>query len=341
MINLKNSKNLSLEELKNKKDILKYLQLGTKIPIWQEFHEYILRDFEFFNIKFFLLQDEGNPFGTCLVFNKDEINLYFGYFCVLNHNIEGIKYLISELIKYAENKGFQSIIGPINIPAIIYGFGFMEKGSSESIFVGKSVNPPIYYQIFLEYNFQVKHEELTFYANPMLRVDPWKLNQYNFDDYEYFYPKNFNDFKKYKDDFLKSHAENLPSSARITPYPEGVIENYAKFVLKYGYPFMIAFVKYKPTNKIISTASYLPNPFRINERGIYDSCVLFSWVVEPEHRRNGITQLIYGATSLLLWKKGIRFLNGFVGTDNKANINAARKIGGKLSRKHLILEYNL
>jgi hypothetical protein len=330
-----------VKKIKKNEDILKYLQLGTHIPIWYEFHDCILKDFKFFNVKFLLLEEKENPLGTCLLFSKDEKNLYFGYFNILNNNPKGINYLIKYLIEFAENRGYQKITGPINLPAIIYGFGFMQEGSSDTLFIGKSVNPPIYYQSFLDHNFQIKHKELTFCANPMLKFDPWKLNQYNFDDYKFFYPKNLKEFRRYKDDFLKTHAKNLPSSARITPNPEGVIENYARFVLEYGYPFMIGFVKYKPTDKIISSASYLPNPFRTNSKGIYDSCVLFSWVVEPEHRRNGITQLIYGATSLLLWEKGIRFLNGTVGMDNEANIGAAKKIGGKLSRTHLILEYIL
>ncbi|MEJ2251631.1 MAG: hypothetical protein P8Y70_12450 [Candidatus Lokiarchaeota archaeon] len=331
---------LKLRLLKDVKEIIKYIQIGTSIPIWNQFMKYILLDFEYFGVKSLIVEKQGNLLGHCLLFNPDNENLYFGYFGVLNHNINGIEFLIHEIIKYAENNGFKKIIGPINIPVIIFGWGFMVEGSSDTLFIGKPVNPPLYQNSFFNQNFQLKHKELTFLFDPMPLLDPKKLKKYNFSDYEYFYPKNLKEVIKYKNSFMKLHTNNLPSSARITPNLEGIIENYGEFILKYGYPFMLGFVRYKPTDEIIGTISYLPNPFRTNEKGIYDSCVGFSWVVEPEHRGKGITLLMYGYSSSLLWDKGIRCWNGPVGGDNEVNIAALKNLGGKISRTHLILQYN-
>lgn len=259
----------------------------------------------------------------------------------MNHNAYKISYLIDEIIKYAKENNFRFIRGPINIPVIIFGFGFMKEGSSESLFIGKPVNPPIYQEIFLSKRFYVKFEENTWVGSPLLRFNPWKIKKYDFKDYEYFNPKDFDDFMKYKYDFLKIHAKNLPLSSRITPNIENLFENYGKFIFKYGYNFMVFLVKYRTTGKIVACGAYLPNPFRKDNKGNYDSCVVYTWAVEPEHRRKGLVLLMYGATSLLLWKKKIKYGAGPIGSDNKNNIEVAKRLAGKIDRTHLILEYKV
>ena len=235
----------------------------------------------------------------------------------------------------------QGIRGPINIPAIIFGYGFMEKGSKESLFVAKPVNPPIYQRIFLEQGFSIVNEFVTWAANPLVRYDPWKSKDYDFSNYEYLYPKDLEDFNKnFKQEFLMLHQKNLPSTALITPNVEGLIDNYAQFLFDYGYNFMIFFIKDKLKNKIIACGAYLPNPFRRNKKKIYDSVYLFTWVVEPEYRRKGIAFLMYGATSLLLWKKKVKYGSGTISSFNKANTGlAVKKLAGIETRKHVLVEY--
>ncbi|MEJ2296175.1 MAG: hypothetical protein P8Y23_15590, partial [Candidatus Lokiarchaeota archaeon] len=187
------------------------------IPIWNEFIEYLIYDLKYFKAKSILLQENGNPIGNCLIFDVGEDTLYFGYFGILNHNKENIQILIDELIKYAKRKNFKRIFGPINIPAIIFGWGFMKEGSLESLFIGKPVNPPIYQNIFINNGFNVKYEELSFVVSPIPKFNPWKMKRYDFSDYEYFNPKDLDEFLQYKDEFLILHKKFLPPSARITP----------------------------------------------------------------------------------------------------------------------------
>jgi len=104
---------------------------------------------------------------------------------------------------------------------------------------------------------------------------------------------------------------------------------------------MIFFVKYKTTEKIVACGAYLPNPFRKDSKGNYDSCVIYTWAVEPKHRRKGLVMLMYGATSQLLWKHKIKCGAGPIPKSNTANTGFALKLGGTNSRTHLIMEFKI
>ncbi len=338
IIALKNE--LTIRFLTDKIDILKYLQIGISIPIWQELHKYILKDLEFYQTRSILLLEDGNPVGNALIYNDKSDVLYFGYFGVLNHEENKILKLMDEIVKYARKNSFKIIRGPINIPGIIYGWGFMKEGSLGNLFSGNPINPPIYQNLFLKNGFFIKNEQNT-WEGFLPRINPWKLKAYDFSDYEYFNPKDIDDFKKYKDIFLKIQEENLPSSARITPSIANVMDNYIEYIFEFGYNFMIFFVRYKPTDEIVACGNYLPNPFRKDNMGNYDSCITYTWAVIPEHRRKGLTMLMYGATSLQAWKKKIRYGGGPMGSNIKTNAGMAKKIGGKIGRTHLILEREL
>ena len=147
IIALKNE--LTIRFLTDKIDILKYLQIGISIPIWQELHKYILKDLEFYQTRSILLLEDGNPVGNALIYNDKSDVLYFGYFGVLNHEENKILKLMDEIVKYARKNSFKIIRGPINIPGIIYGWGFMKEGSLGNLFSGNPINPPIYQNLFL------------------------------------------------------------------------------------------------------------------------------------------------------------------------------------------------
>ena len=325
--------------LNNPKEILKYLQIGINIPIWSEFDKYILNDLEYYQAKSFLLYEDGNLIGNSLIFDDGHETLYFGYFGVINNETDKILFLIDLIIDYARDNNFKFILGPINIPVIIYGWGFMKAGSLNNLYACKPVNPPIYQKLFLKKGFSIKHEDITWEGSPLPRINPWKMKQYDFSDYEYFNPNDFNEFLKLKPDFLRLHTENLPPSSRITPDVAGVVDNYIRYIFEYGHNCMLFFVRYIPTEEIIACGSYLPNPFRKDTKGNYDSCVIYTWVVDPKHRRKGITMLMYGATSLQLFKKKVIYGSGPIPSDNIANTEVANVIGGAKGRTHLVLEF--
>ncbi len=337
----KNNKNISSNILSDPNEILKYLQIGINIPIWPEFHKYILHDINYFQAKSIILKEYGNVIGNVLIYNENSDILYFGYFGVINHNKDYISFLIDELLKYARENNFRLIRGPINIPTVIYGWGFMQEGSSESLFVGKPVNPPIYQKLFFKIGFYVKIEEKS-WEGDYLRINPYRIEQFDYSEYEYLNPKDWNELMELKGEFLRLHAENMPDYGKITPNIMGLFDNYADYVFKYGYNFMITFIRYKPTGKIVACASCLPNPFRKDAKGNYDSIVAYSWAIEPEHRKKGLTLLIWGGTSLQAWKKKLRYTSGPTG--GKENIRFAKfakLINLENRRTHLVLELKL
>ncbi|MFX1392696.1 MAG: hypothetical protein ACFFAH_03895 [Promethearchaeota archaeon] len=331
---------LKIQILSNKSEIMTYLQLGINIPILPDFYKYILFDLDYFQAKSILLKQKGNVVGHCLIFNDNNI-LYFGFFQILNHNKEKISFLINEIKKYAKIHNYKSIRGPINIPTIIFGSGFMEKGSMEDLFITKPVNPSIYLELFKKNGFYEKSKKITWMGSPIPIINPWKIKKYDFSDYEYFNPKDIFDFMNYKSDFLKILAENLPPSSQITPNVGGLIDNYAEFTFKFGFNFMVFFVKYIPTGKIVACGSYLVNPFRKNYKGNFDSCIIYTWAVDSEHRRKGLAMLMYGATSLHLRKNKFKYISGQIDFENIANTEVAKKLTGIKSRTHIILECDI
>lgn len=330
-------KELEVRILEDSNEIINYLQIGINIPILPDLKKYVLNDLKYFKAKSILLLEDGNPLGNVLIFNDSTETLFFGYFGVLNHKEDIISFLIDVLINYAKDNKFNTIRGPFNIPGIIFGWGFMKEGSLENLFIGKPVNPPVYQNSFLRKKFKILYEINT-WETPILKINPWKIKRYDFTNYEIFYPKNFDEYLKYKPEFLRLQAENLPKSAQLIPNVEGVMDSYVKFIYEYGDYFYIFFVKYRTLNKIVACGACLPNIFRKNLKGQYDSVVYFTWVTDPNHRRKGLVMLMYGATSLLLWKNKIRYGSGPVAKDNIANTEVAKKIGGIKGRTHLILE---
>jgi hypothetical protein len=102
---------------------------------------------------------------------------------------------------------------------------------------------------------------------------------------------------------------------------------------------MIIFIRYIPTQELVACGCCLPNPFRKDKNGNYDSLEAFSWAIYPEHRKKGLTLLIYGATSLQAWKHKLRYTAGPTG--GKENIRFAKfadYVDLSHQRTHLILE---
>lgn len=330
----------SIKMTDNPNEILNYLSIGISIPIWSDFQKYILYDLNYFKAKSILLIEEKEIVGHCLVFDVGGDMLYFGYFKVINDHPDRISFLLDELIKYAHKNMYKTIIGPINIPAIIFGWGFMEEGSDTSLYIGKPVNPPLYQELFIASGFHVKFEEGT-WEGELVKIEPWKIKKYDFSDYELFSPKSWEELTKLKEIFLEIHARNLPSASQITPNVADLFDNYADFIITFGHYFMFMFVKYKPTGKIIASGVCVPNPFKKNDQKQQDSLVGYSWVVDSEHREKGIGILMYGAMTLNAREKNLRYCSGPVSMDNVITKKFATRVDYELKRRHVILEYKL
>ena len=134
-----------------------------------------------------LLVEDGNITGHVLLFNESDKVLFFGFFSVFNHDETRISYLLNRLIKYAKLHNYSKIIGPVNIPTYIYGWGFMDKGSVANIFIGKPINPPIYQELFFSRGFTLKTKELSL-EGPVIELNSLVIKMFTPEDYEMFNP---------------------------------------------------------------------------------------------------------------------------------------------------------
>jgi len=344
---------LSTRIITKKEDIIHYLQIGISLPVLPELHKYILEDIKCYNAKIIILEKNINEVkfkehtekivGTVLVYDDRGETLFFGYFGVYDHETKKIEFLVDRLIEYAKKNKYKRIRGPINIPTVIYGWGFMVEGSRKDLFISCPINPPVYQEVFLNRGFYIKFEEDRYYV-PGLKMNPNNLPGYDFTDYEYVNPGK-EGIWDVLDDMLKLHINYQPPSAQITPKKSFNYKNFFDFIYSSGREWMIWVVYHKPSNKIVACGYVIPNIFHKDKHGRLDSISFHDWVVHPNHRRKGLAMLMYGATSL----QGInRKTNNFirwgywpVGSENIANIKAVLKMGGIKSKTHLILEYEL
>ena len=339
---IKKKNKLDIHFVSDIHEILKNLQLGTTIPIWPEFSKYILFDLNHFHAKSILLTEiigRGHIAGHVLIFYHDRETLYFGFFGVINHGKEKIDFLIKSLINYAQENNFKSILGPINIPIIIFGWGFMEEGSLTSLFIGKPVNLPIYQNLFIQNGFSIKIKEQS-WEGYFKRISAEEMNKFDFNEYELFHPKDWDELMKLKDTFLEISARNLTPESIITPDSGNLFENYVDFVKKYGDLFMFLFAKLKKTGQIIGCMACAPNPFSKNDQGNYDSFAPNSIVVDKEHRKKGVSLLLTKTMADQAYERHIRYSSIPVESRQKISIFLVKfKAGLSHARTHLILEY--
>lgn len=330
---------LSFKIEERPEEIVKWLFMGISLPIWPEFYPYILHDLKTFQAKSLLLIEDGNITGHVLFYNENVEILYFGFFGIFDHDPKKIEFLLNKLIEYGKQNKFNKIVGPINIPISIYGWGFMEKGSTANLYVGKPINPSIYQELFLQKGFAVKTKELSL-EGPVLKFDAKILSNYDSENYELFHPKNWEEVLNFKPTFFKLNA-NLPSESVITPGTQHLYENYIKFIKQYGDLFMITFIKYKITNEIVGCFFCFPNPFRKDESGLYDSYMAFIILIDKEHQGKGLGGLLSLYSANKAWGNNIHYNITPVESKAKRSIALSKKFGFKPKRAHLILEYTI
>ena len=296
-------------------------------------------DINTFHTKSLILLEDDNIAGHVLIYHEDTETLYFGFFGVLNHEHKKIDFLISRLIDYGKKNNFLKIKGPINIPIFLYGWGFLEKNSNTNLYLAKPINPPLYQDLFIQKGFFVKTKELSL-EGPVLEFNRKMLSNYDIENYEMTHPRNWKEVLDFKQTFFKLNT-NLPPGSVITPGINNLYENFAEFLKNYGYLFMITFLRYKPTNQIVGSFICLPNPFRKNNRGIYDSYVAFSILIDKEHQGKGMGGILALSAVNEASKNKIRYNATPVESNAFRSISICKKFGLKIKRAHLILEYKI
>lgn len=369
-LEIKEEIGLSIRILTDPQEILSQLHKGISIPVLPEFHKYILGDIKNYNAKAIVLEEEMNEeyfesrtdkiIGSTLVYEDGSDILFFGFFGVYDHDSKKIEYLAEKLIQYAIENGFSKIRGPINVPTVIFGWGFMVPGSKKDIFIGSPINPPKYQEIFLKKGFEVLFQEDR-YDMAALKMDPhkdkklisfgintgdYKNNPFDTGDYEYEYinPGKERMFE-IKNEYVELYEKFMPPSAQITPKTSHNVDNLINFIYQFGAEWMMWIVRHKSTGKMVANGYVIPDVFSKNKKGEINSISFHAWVVHPEHRRKYLAMLMYGMTSLKgKDRKTPHYITRGswpVGAENIANGNAARKMGGNKDRSHLILEYKI
>jgi hypothetical protein len=313
-------------------EILKLLHMGTNILLWPEFDKYILFDLKHFNALSLLLTEGGSPVGHALVFSSDKETLFFGFFGVSNDEEDRIKYLIEKLIEFAEKNGYNELRGPVNIPTIIYGWGFMEKGSSTNHFVHKPVNSPIYPEVFRQEGFSEILKEYSF-EGYFDQLPPEFLKGLDFSDYELVVFNSWDEIEAIKIEFLKLNVRNLPPKSVVTPVSGPIFDNYFGFIKQYGDPSMMVFAKFKKTNRLIGCFVGTPDPFNKN------SFVLLTLVLDKKHRDKGLAWWMVKELFANSLKRGINYCTTFVGSHVDSTKSMSVKFGLPLKRTHTIFTY--
>ena len=323
-----------VEIVNNPEEILKLLPMGMSIPMWPEFKKYIIFDLKHFNAQSLLLMEDSSPAGHALIFNVDEKILYFGFFGVLGDTQEKIERLLVELIEFARKNGFEVLKGPVNIPTIIYGWGFMEKGSSTSLFVHNPVNSPLYGDVFRQKGFTEVLKEHTFEGNFRQTTSEF-LKGHSFIDYELVVFDSWEEIASHKIEFLKLNVRNLSPRSVVTPSSAVVFDNYLEFIKFYGDPSMAVFTRFKRTKKLIGCFIATPNPFDKH------SAVLFSIALDKKHRSKGLGWWMINEVLVNSLKLGIDYCTAIVGSHVDRAIDISGKLGLPLSRTHTVFHYSL
>jgi len=339
-MNYQNTYDFQYESDPNK--IINYLRIGTNIPIWKEFEKYLLFDLNHFNAKSIILyqkkkDNEQEILGHVLIFIVEK-TLYFGFFGVINDNYKIVEQIISKLILYAQESRCKKIKGPINIPTVIFGWGFMEEGSDTSLYISKPVNPPNYIKYFLKFGFKITTIENTwegYFENYYYKF----LRLLNLNDKYEIEIHNWETISKLKQVYFELNARNLPETSILTPHTDILFDNYLEFIKDYGYPFMVLFAKYKKEDKYVGCLTCLPNPFTRENLEKGDSLVLYSLVVDYKHRKKGLGWFLNKIMVEKALENDLFYISTPIENSVKITQQMAEKGGLKLTRKHVVLEY--
>lgn len=321
---------IEVEFLTDPNEIYANLSLGTNLPIKTELKKYIMWEIRHMNIKSIVLHGDDNEIiGHSCIYHCDG-TMYFGFFAVNNSEPNLIKHLVDLIINIARERNCSSIKGPINLPQIIYGYGFPRVDSSKKVAAGTPYSDPVYLETFRDMGFSTWHE-IRWYHVPIVKTPMKKI-----------WPAKVADFEKldWMEPFIDIQARCFPPSAKLTP---GRTMNAYKMnldlVRKYGHPDFIE-MSYDG-DRLIGTGYVTPNVFDLNDAGKCKSIILMGAAVEPEYRRKKVV------SSMLLpffnkckdW--GMTHAEYLVGADNEGSIAAAKAFGGNLIRTYEILEIDI
>ncbi len=326
--------------------IYNHLQLGTSIPILPEFKEPTLFALKNYGVKAILLKEknENNVLfskscivGISLLYSYESI-LYFGFFKIYDDDRKKIQKLIDTIISYAKEHNYTAIRGPVNIPTIIFGYGFMVEGSDTSTLIARSVDSPIYLELYNKNGFDEKFILDTY----VFKLQ--KLNIKNIKEYQEMYDflmVNNEGLLKYKDKFVNLHAEAMPEYSQITPNVSINALTILKHLFNWDLPYKLGGITFlKSSKEVISCGFLAPNPFNFHYINIEQI------VIDKKYQGYGIIKFIN--SELMAYYLNLKdedrpyYASAFVSAENERMSGFLVKYySAWRGRRHIVLEYKL
>lgn len=326
--------------------IVKFLQLGISIPILPQFRSVIKFTLEKYNSKAIILYKKHNKeslfdfesiIGMSLLYSE-ESTLFFGFFRVYDHSKHNIQLLLGTILDYAKKNSFITIRGPINIPTILFGFGFMVEGSKTELSIARPIDPPIYLEIFKKNRF-IEKEIIDTYISEIKKLEMDNFNELQ-QEFE-FIMIGSKEIGQYKDDFIRLHNENMPENSQITPKTLLNAEIIIKYLFSGNFLDNMGWITiHSPTKIVIACGFVAPNPFN-------PQIISFEHIViDKKYRRKGLLPFIWTQLMTTLLKRNKEkmpiYTSGFCNIDNQEIINfIINYCAASRERRHIILEFEL
>ncbi|MBN2156027.1 MAG: GNAT family N-acetyltransferase [Candidatus Lokiarchaeota archaeon] len=317
-----------VKEYHKKNIIYKHLHLGTNLPVLDSFRKYIYREIDQMGCFSIVLKDSNSEevLGHTMLF-KWEDKLYFAFFYAKEVSFKNAKRLITEIESKARQLNCKMVLGPVNLPPYIYGFGFSEEGSDTSIFAMAPTTDPAYIDHFRKLDYQSPQKFLHFRAP--LRPVP----------YEKKYDIRFADLRnpaEWKDKFLELQYRLYPSQIQITPNQAYLFDDILEFLNEFSNNDSV-FLIYNDDGNLIGIGWGSPNPFDLNDNGKTRSYVLFGAAVEKEYQKQGILTEVFKLCGNHFTQQGVTYGEGFTNEENIASIRLFKSWGAEHTRTHVLM----
>lgn len=328
-VNLMNDTH-NVNEFHQKEQIFNHIHLGTNLPVMDSFKKYLYREIDRMGcFSLVIVGEKKEILGHVMLYPWGE-TLYFAFFYANDDNFENTELLINQIKKKAEKLNCEYIFGPVNLPPYIFGFGFSDKITDDSLFAMAPTTNPIYIDHFQRCGFIIK-QGISTYKIPMFPIPYKKKWDVRSADYS--------QAEEWKEAFLGLQQRLYPVTIQITPNRAESFYDIIEFIEEFAYDTMILFTYVN--EKIIGLGWGSANPFDLDENGKSKSFILFGGAVEPEFQAQGIV-----SQTLYQWidthsKLGITHGESCISDENEAARKVMKKWAGKPIRHHVLMHYEM
>ncbi len=375
---IEDKENIEIKEVKNKKDLKKFLNFPEKIyknnPCWVpkldlEIKHLISEKNPFYRHackKLFIAQKKGNTVGRIAVivddnyidFQKEKAG-FFGFFETEN-NIATASSLLKKCETFLRERGMQRIIGPMN-PSSNDEIGFLLEGYEMPPRIMMPYNPPYYHRIMENCSYRKAKDLLAFNMNisenPVLRLERFVKKIKKRNPGLSCRPINMKKFKPEVGLIKEIYNSGWERNWGFVPWTDEEISDLAKNLksLVIDELVQIAFVNNDPAGFLLALPDYnevikkigrklLPLgwfKFILNKNKI-KNLRLMAMGVKRKYHGSGAAAFMYYNSLLASLKRNYRECEfSWILEDNEETKKIARMMGGKIYKKYRVYKRNL